>query len=189
MRAGCRPLHVDKRRLVLVASLLGWGAPGSRSEGRGQARRADAVSPVHGHGTDMRNPGCWADPGSERHHRSEQRDGSEGISDLEDPQDEAGELWDRRGGSRYCRGPSLSAPGGKPLPSARVDCGAACRTGCRAQPGVPVIRKLERYCGLPANVLTVTGGDRFPPMPLHVARPVSGAPVSGAVRRPAPRRP
>jgi Toprim domain len=27
--------------------------------------------------------------------------------------------------------------------------------------------KLDRYCSLPASVLAVTGGDRFPPTPLH----------------------
>jgi hypothetical protein len=27
--------------------------------------------------------------------------------------------------------------------------------------------KLDRYCSLPASVLAATGGDRFPPMPLH----------------------
>jgi hypothetical protein len=28
--------------------------------------------------------------------------------------------------------------------------------------------KLARYCGLPADALAVTRGDRFPPEPLHV---------------------
>ena len=61
-------IHVDKRRLVLVASLLKLGDPCLEPPDRGpkggaKLDRADAVSPVLGHGTDMRNPGCWADPG------------------------------------------------------------------------------------------------------------------------------
>jgi hypothetical protein len=31
--------------------------------------------------------------------------------------------------------------------------------------------KLDRYCSLPASALAATGGDRFPPTPLHEVQP------------------
>ena len=127
--------------------------------------------------------------GSERYHRSEQRDGPERTSDLEYVQDE---------GLSCSIGPMAAAISADPIFRRRVE--SLCRlprliaellAELAAEHGLrsAVSRKLERYCGLPANVLTVTGGDRFSPMPLYVARPVTGAAMSGAARRPAPRRP
>jgi hypothetical protein len=127
--------------------------------------------------------------GSERHYRSDQRDGSKGISDLEYFQDERP--------SRNI-GALAAANAADPILWRRVE--SLCRrprsftemlAELAAEYGLwgALIRKLERYDNLPANALAVTGGDRFPPMPLYVAPPDGAPPTTGAVRRPRPRRP
>ena len=42
-----------------------------------------------------------------------------------------------------------------------------------AERGITTIieRKVERYAGLDVNALELAGGDRFPALPIHVARP------------------
>jgi hypothetical protein len=132
-------------------------------------------------------PALGAVRGSERHHRSEQRDGSEGISDLEYFQGEppshsalaAAFVADpifRRLVESLCL---------RPRSAAEVFAEMAAEYGLWSV----LIRKLERYANLPANALAVTGGDRFPPMPLYVAPPDGAPPMTGVVRRPRLRRP
>ena len=132
-------------------------------------------------------PAVGAVRGSERHHRSEQREDSEGISDLEYFQGEqpsrsalaAAIVADpifRRLVESLCR---------RPRSFAEMLAELAAEYGLWS----PLIRKLERYDSLPANALAVTGGDRFPPMPLYVAPPDGAPPMTGPVRRPGPRRP
>ena len=132
-------------------------------------------------------PAVDAVRGSERHHRSEQRDGSVGISDLEYFQGEqpscsalaAAFVADpifRRLVVSLCR---------RPRSFAEMLAELVAEYGLWSA----LIRKLERYDNLPANALAVTGGDRFPPMPLYVAPPDGAQPMTGPVRRPGRRRP
>jgi hypothetical protein len=134
-------------------------------------------------------PAVDAVRGSERHHRSDQREDSEGISDLkylqgEQPSRSIGALaaaivanpifW--RLVVSLCR---------RPRSFAEMLAELVAEYGLWS----PLIRKLERYNNLPADALAVTGGDRFPPMPLYVAPPDEAPPMTGPVRKPGPRRP
>jgi hypothetical protein len=134
-------------------------------------------------------PAVDAVRGSERHHRSDQRDGSEGISDLEyfqgeQPSRSIGALAAafvadaifRRLVESLCR---------RPRSAAEMLAELAAEYGLWSA----LIRKLVRYYSLPANALAVTGGDHFPPLPLYVAPPDGAPPMTGAIRRPRPRRP
>ena len=134
-------------------------------------------------------PAVGAVRGSERHYRNDQRYGSEGISDLEyfqgeQPSRSTGALAAaivadpifRRVVESLCR---------RPRSAAEMLAELAAEHGLWS----PLIRKLERYDSLPANALAVTGGDRFPPMPLYVAPPDGAPPMTGAVKRPRRRRP
>ena len=81
--------------------------------------------------------------GSDRYDRSGQRDYSEATSHP---------------ASRVCRTPRVATE---------------LLAELAAQPGMePVVRSaLERFCALLDDALAVTGGDRFPPTPLHEVQP------------------
>ena len=108
--------------------------------------------------------------GSERYDRSGQRDCSEATSHPADSQAAllsgigevaamiAADPVFRRQAERVCRTPRLATE---------------LLAELAAEPRMePVVRaKLERYSALPASALAATGGDRFPPAPLHEVQP------------------